>query len=123
MSKICGYHAHVYFDSESVAQARALCEAAGERFGLRVGRVHERPVGPHPRWSCQLAFGPELFGEVIPWLALRRAGLTVFVHPETGDEVKDHTEHALWMGEILELDLSALRGAPCAPLLRESTPP
>ena len=108
MTDIREYHAHVYFDGESLAQARALCESAGDRFGLRVGRVHERPVGPHPRWSCQLAFPPELFGAVIPWLTLHRRGLTVFVHPETGDEIRDHTEHALWMGEMLELDLSAL---------------
>ena len=30
------------------------------------------------------------------------------VHPDTGDDLKDHTDHALWLGEMLELDLSAL---------------
>ena len=60
-------------------------------------------------WSCQLAFKPEMFSEVIPWLSLNRKGLIVFVHPDTGDVIKDHTEHALWMGEMLPLDLSALR--------------
>jgi DOPA 4,5-dioxygenase len=107
MSEIREFHAHVYFDSTSLEQARELCVAAGEQFALRVGRVHERLVGPHPRWSCQLAFAPELFGSVVPWLALHRDGLTVFVHPETGDVVKDHTQHALWMGEMLELNLDA----------------
>ena len=88
---------------------RALCAEAGTLFALRVGRLHERLVGPHPRWSCQLAFAPQLFGEVIPWLALHRDGLTVFVHPETDDVIRDHTQHALWMGEMLELNLDALR--------------
>jgi DOPA 4,5-dioxygenase len=105
MSEIREFHAHVYFDSASLEQARALCVAAGEKFPLRVGRVHERLVGPHPRWSCQLGFSPELFGSVVPWLTLQRDGLTVFVHPETGDVVKDHTQHALWMGEMLALNL------------------
>ena len=105
-SDIRGYHAHVYFDAGTIEQAKALCTEAGERFGLRVGRFHERPVGPHPSWSCQLAFGPELFGELIPWLALNRDGLVVFIHTETGDELADHTHHAMWMGEIRELDLS-----------------
>ncbi len=109
MGEIREFHAHVYFDSASLEQARQLCNEAGERFDLRVGRVHEKLVGPHPRWSCQLAFAPSLFGEVVPWLALRRAGLTVFVHPETGDVIEDHTQHALWMGEMLQLNLDALR--------------
>ena len=109
MTTISGYHAHVYFDAGTLDKARALCEAARERFGVVMGRVHEKPVGPHPRWSCQLAFGPEKFAEVVPWLALNRAGLTVFLHPETGDPIADHTEHAVWMGEMLPLDIDALR--------------
>ncbi len=106
MSEIRGFHAHVYFDEASLEQARALCEAARDRFALQMGRMHEKLVGPHPRWSCQLAFAPDQFGQVIPWLALNRDGLTVFIHPETGDDLTDHTEHAIWMGEMLDLDLS-----------------
>lgn len=102
---ISDFHAHVYFDADSVEQARALCEAAAARFDLSMGRVHERPVGPHPCWSCQLAFHPELFGEVIPWLALNRDGLTVFVHPNTGDDLRDHRDHPLWMGRMETLKL------------------
>jgi DOPA 4,5-dioxygenase len=105
---ISSYHAHIYFDAESIDKARRVCEAAGEKFDLVIGRVHEKCVGPHPRWSCQLAFGPEKFADVVPWLALNRQGLTVFLHPETGDVIADHTAHALWMGEMLALDLSAL---------------
>ncbi|MBC2653900.1 DOPA 4,5-dioxygenase family protein [Pseudomonas sp. MSSRFD41] len=106
MQCIKGYHAHVYFDASTIDQARALCEQAAQLFDLRMGRVHERQVGPHPDWSCQLAFGPELFGQVVPWLALNRQGLVVFLHPETGDELRDHTEHAIWMGALRPLDLS-----------------
>ena len=106
MSKIKAYHAHIYFDAASLAQARRLCEDCRDKFGVEMGRVHEKPVGPHPDWSCQLAFPPDLFADVVPWLALNRAGLVVFVHPETGDELKDHTEYALWMGDIRPLDHS-----------------
>ncbi len=108
MSTISGFHAHVYFVPECAEQARALCEAARERFAVSMGRMHHKPVGPHPSPSCQLAFAPEQFGDLVPWLALNRRGLVVFVHPETGDDRRDHTEHAIWMGEIRELDLSAL---------------
>lgn len=106
MTKIDAFHAHVYFDADTLDQARALCEQARDTFGVEMGRVHEKPVGPHPDWSCQLAFGPEKFADVVPWLALNRNGLTVFVHPETGDALKDHTEHAMWMGAIRPLDTS-----------------
>ena len=64
--RIQGFHAHVYFDAQSIERARALCEEAARRFPLKMGRVHERPVGPHPDWSCQLAFVPEVFGELVP---------------------------------------------------------
>lgn len=108
MKGISGYHAHVYCDAASVDKARKLCEAARDRFGVRMGRVHEKNVGPHPRWSCQLAFSPEAFADVVPWLALNRDGLTVFLHPETGDVIADHTEYAMWMGEMLPLNLTEL---------------
>lgn len=106
MSTITSYHAHVYFDAATVEKARGICEACRDRFRVQMGRVHERTVGPHPDWSCQLAFGPEQAGEVIGWLALNREGLNILVHPETGDELKDHTDHAIWMGAVRPLDTS-----------------
>ena len=109
MLSIQSFHAHVYFDSETVEQAQTLCQSAGETFSLTVGRMHHKPVGPHPCWSCQLAFSTEQFGNVIPWLALHRGGLTIFIHPLTGDDLKDHTDHAIWMGSIEPLQLDALR--------------
>jgi aromatic ring-cleaving dioxygenase len=99
------YHAHVYFDDGSVAQARALCEEAGRLFHVAVGRVHEKLVGPHPRWSCQLAFSAADFDRVIPWLDQHRGDLDVFVHGLSGDDLKDHTEHAYWLGNEWPLDL------------------
>lgn len=111
---IRGYHAHVYFGPDTIGQARALCEAAAQRFdAVAMGRVHERPVGPHPDWSCQLAFAPALFADVVPWLALHRGGLVVFVHPVCDDnEVLDHTDRAMWMGAVRPLDLRVLSVGP-----------
>ena len=108
MSAITGYHAHVYFDPTERERAHQLCTEAGRTFGLSVGRVHEKPVGPHPRGSCQLAFGTELFAQVIPWLLVNRGGLTVFAHAQTGDALKDHTDHVLWLGPSETLNLAAL---------------
>lgn len=105
---IHGWHAHVYFNADTLAQARTLCEAAAARFPLKMGRVHEKPVGPHPDWSCQLAFKAALFADVVPWLTLHRGGLVVFIHPITGNDLVDHRDRALWMGAVRPLDLSVL---------------
>jgi DOPA 4,5-dioxygenase len=103
-----GYHAHVYFEPTSRDRAQRLCEAAGHILGVSVGRMHDGPVGPHPRASCQLAFGTEQLDTVIPWLIMNRNGLTVFAHALTGDILKDHTDHVLWLGVSEVLNLAAL---------------
>lgn len=104
---IRAYHAHVYFDAETLGRARSLCETARDLFPIEMGRIHEKPVGPHPMWSCQLAFGPEQAADIIGWLALNRQGLTIFTHPITGDDLADHRDHAIWMGAmpVLNLDI------------------
>jgi aromatic ring-cleaving dioxygenase len=109
---IQGFHAHVYFNAESLIRARSLCERAAGLFPLLLGRVHERPVGPHPDWSCQLAFGPEVFGTLVPWLAMHRGDLVVFIHPVTGNDLVDHRDRAIWMGAVRPLNLSVLSGDP-----------
>ena len=111
LTSIKGYHAHVYFDAASVAQAKGLCAEAAKKFGVAMGRVHERCVGPHPRWSCQLGATNAQFAELLPWLALNRQGLVVFAHPETGHELADHRDHAIWLGTGLDLDLSVFAAA------------
>ncbi len=56
----------------------------------------------------QVAFAADQFDRVVPWLMVNRQGLVVFVHPLTGDDLADHSDHALWLGERLELDLDGL---------------
>lgn len=111
MPEITGYHAHVYFDIDTQDTARQVCEEAARLFPVQMGRMHARTVGPHPRWSCQLGFSPDAFDTVIPWLMLNRQGLTIFTHPETGNALVDHRDRALWMGEMLALDLSIFEGS------------
>ncbi len=105
---IKSYHAHVYFDEATVEQARALRERVSKDFDYAVGRFHEKNVGPHPRWSFQIAFKADEFGTIVPWLALNRKGLTVFVHGLSGQDIYDHTELVMWLGDSVALDLNAL---------------
>ena len=101
------FHAHIYFDPAELAQAEALSGEAARLFGVAVGRHHLKPIGPHPRGSCQLTVARDRFGEVAQWLALNRGALTIFAHANTGDDLADHTAHVIWFGpsETLRLDI------------------
>jgi DOPA 4,5-dioxygenase len=35
--------------------------------------------------------------------------MDILVHPSTGDDVGDHTDRSLWLGEKLELNIEFLR--------------
>lgn len=100
------YHAHVYFNETTKAYAKILCQQAGQVFNLKVGRFHEKLVGPHPCWSCQISFTCEDFEHFIPWLNIKRKALTVFVHGLTGNDLNDHTEFAYWLGDEQTLNLA-----------------
>ncbi len=106
------YHAHVYFDPETIKIAHNVLDRFTSNVAnwknIRVGGVHEGPMGPHPKGMFMIAFTQEDFGNIVSWLMINRTGLTVLVHPETGDELADHTILPLWMGEILPLDLTKL---------------
>ncbi len=114
-SEIVGYHAHVYCEPETRAIAQRVREAIAARFTVELGRFHEGPFGPHPRAAYQVAFAPSELPAILPWLMLNREGLSVLVHPMTGDEVADHDQHPLWLGERLPIDLEFLRRVTAAP--------
>ncbi|MBX3587779.1 MAG: DOPA 4,5-dioxygenase family protein [Ramlibacter sp.] len=109
---IASWHAHVYFDAASRDAAWTLREVIQAELGERIqmGRFHEKPVGPHPMWSYQLAFEAAQFAPVAGWLALNHGALDVFLHPNTGDELRDHRDCALWLGHSHTLDLKAVGG-------------
>lgn len=104
INEITSYHAHIYFNDaaerETAAEVRARI---GERFLVRLGRWHEKPIGPHSRPMYQVAFGTDVFATLVPWLMLNRAGLTILVHPNTANARRDHVVHAFWMGMILPI--------------------
>jgi aromatic ring-cleaving dioxygenase len=98
------WHAHVYYDPAGTKPVAEEVRAAIEqRFNMRMGRMHDVPVGPHPAPMFQVAFAPEMFPTIVPWLALNRQGLNVLVHPQSGRPRDDHLLHAMWLGEKLPL--------------------
>jgi len=104
LNAILSFHAHVYYEPERTrSHAETLRQRIGEHFAVQLGRWHDVPVGPHTAAMYQVAFRPEVFATLLPWLMLNRGGLSVLVHPNTLAPRDDHLRHALWLGEALPL--------------------
>ena len=109
LSEIESYHAHIYYDGVATRdRAVILRQWIAERFLVRIGNWHASPVGPHPLPMFQVAFAKELVSVFVPWLMLNHLGLTVLIHPNTDRPRDDHLAHALWLGGILPLEVSAM---------------
>lgn len=105
------YHAHVYYDPAlSRDRAARLRERVAAAFPeATLGRWHDELVGPHLQSMYQIAFPCDLLASFLPWLMLNRDGLTILLHPGTGNPYADHIEHAAWLGSVLPLRLEVLR--------------
>jgi DOPA 4,5-dioxygenase len=106
---IAGYHAHVYYDSDSRVAAEDLAKAISEKFAVRLGGFFDEPAGPHPVANLHINFSTAEFGSVVPWLMQNRHGLNVLIHPLTDDSVRDHNVDGAWLGAPVPLKLHGLR--------------
>ena len=101
------YHAHIYYSAQQRASADELRKTlSGDPQILFVGRMMDRPVGPHPLPQFEVHFLEPSVATVIA--AIEASGFTALVHPLTHDDLADHTSLARWIGEPLELDTSVL---------------
>ena len=105
-AEIASYHTHVYYEPATRQSAAAIRTGLIARFPVRLGRWRDKLVGPHPMHMFQVAFEPDCFAALVPWLMLNRRGHAVLVHPNTGDDLADHRDYPLWLGEKLALDFS-----------------
>ena len=96
---------------EQAAFATALWERIRRSVPeLRIYRIWDKPIGPHPVAMFEVnIFTPAQFGAFIPWLVINRGPLSALVHPNTGDDVRDHTQRATWLGEKMTLDLGIFK--------------
>jgi aromatic ring-cleaving dioxygenase len=106
-SAISEYHAHIYYDlrttRDRAERLRARVAAAFPQ--AKLGRWHDELVGPHTQSMFQIAFPAPLLNAFLPWLMLNHDGLSVLLHPETGNDYRDHSAHAAWLGGALPLRL------------------
>jgi aromatic ring-cleaving dioxygenase len=104
-----GYHAHVYYNADTLPIAEKLRDTLAATFAVELGRFSGVAIGPHPVPQFQIIFKEAEFQTVVPWLMLNREGLDILVHPLTDDMVDDHTGYALWLGTPIELRLDTMQ--------------
>ena len=103
-------HGHVYFDDGRIEAAHTVYERLSLEFPqFSLGRIHDKPVGPHPCRQFQILVPSESLAEAIKWLEQNRLGLTVFWHPVIEDDLYAHTDAAFWLGEPETLKLACFR--------------
>jgi len=98
-------------NESEVKFARELYEKIKKEFPeVRIGRFWDKPVGPHPTAMFEVdTVSPHQTGAIFGWLAVNRGPLTVFVHPNTDDAYRDHTELVSWMGQPWPLNTGILK--------------
>ena len=107
MSDDAPFHAHIYYSAEQRPAAAALREHFLRDSGtLFVGRLADRPIGPHPIPQFEVHFPEASLAGVTE--AIEHSGLRALVHPLTDDDLADHTSLAHWIGAPLALDVTAL---------------
>ncbi len=105
---IAEYHVHVYYDPGNDPRPGRASAPTRRR---RVSRTSGSGAGT-TNWSdrtrarcIRSPFPAACWSRFLPWLMLNRDGLTILLHPQTGDGYRDHTAHAAWLGGTLPLRL------------------
>jgi DOPA 4,5-dioxygenase len=109
MNLIKSYHAHFYFDHNSIETAKAIYTKGNKLNNIRIGNFNDKIVGPHPTWSFMFDFPVKELTNIMAWIPFNREGLSVLVHPNTGNAYLDHIDYASWFGKRLELNISKLK--------------
>ncbi|KAJ7898451.1 DOPA-like domain-containing protein, partial [Mycena leptocephala] len=114
-----GFDFHVYYAPADVPHAQSLHSRISLEFpeaskmhsysgiaqsvccqpSLSSAPLIHIPAGPHPTPMFEVnTFTPHQTGALFCWLVVNRGPCSVLIHPNTDDELADHTTLATWMG-------------------------
>jgi aromatic ring-cleaving dioxygenase len=103
------FHAHIYFNEQSQAQAEVFHHKMQEnKEYTAVSPLRFELRGPHPHWMFTVNFASENFMPMIEFMQKHRDGLSILIHPLSGNEVLDHTDYAMFLGQKENLNLAVL---------------
>lgn len=100
------FHAHIYFNPKDIEQARNMAEHARLSDLFESIKLHERPIGPHPKGMIEIHFNELSYKSALPWIESYHELFSVLIHQDTGDDFKDHTDGIRWLGEKVTLDFN-----------------
>ena len=100
------YHAHIYWQNEDQRREALSLREPLREMGSKVGSIHEDAIGPHPHAMYQVNYNTNIAEEVEELLS--KTKLDILLHEDTGDDLRDHTEGARWLGNKLTLNLKWL---------------
>lgn len=109
------FDAHVYYHLENRSSAVDLRErfkGVFENRNVRIGRLIDHPIGPHPLPMFEINFKRCHLEIIKAWLSQNHREQTVLIHEVTGDDPRDHTEGAFWLGTPVSLDFNRLDTSP-----------
>lgn len=100
------FHAHIYFEPAQQSSAEALYLAIHTLMlpRVRLGLFHFRLVGPHSLPMFTVMFEEAEKFEFIQFLQRNRSELSILIHEDTGDDYRDHTQGAEWLGNPLAIN-------------------
>jgi len=90
-------HIHIY---GSRRKAAAL-----EMYHLEVLEDEAGPAGPHPEAQVGLIATDEQLRDLNLSYIAEEYGVSILVHPIMEDEVRAHSDEAVWWGEEVQLNL------------------
>ncbi len=105
------FDAHIYFTEKQIPQLHKLRELILANFKSEqvfVGDMIPVLAGPHTLPMMEVNFIQEVFSDFVLFLVKHRQDLSILVHTITGDDLYDHTQGAIWLGEQVPLDYSRL---------------
>jgi aromatic ring-cleaving dioxygenase len=106
---LTGYHVHIYFEKGDHHYSQAVAQVIEQQM-LVLFPQHINTsssvgvVGPHTKPNIVLEINKDAVTDIVPWLQFNNRGLSILIHPETGDEIRDHENAALWLNEPVALN-------------------
>ena len=102
--KINYYHFHLYYEIKDITLSAKLRTKFSQAFDVEVGRLWDRPIGPHPVGSCHVKVPIKLFEKVSAWFLKNRNGVDLFIQPISEDDIADYKDNIMWIGKSYKLN-------------------
>lgn len=101
-AKLSGYHVHIYSAAtpSNMEDAKRIAKELHTLFpdDIDTGKLIGA-VGPHAKENIAMDMTKEGFAKITAWLQLNDTqSLSILIHPETNNVIKDHLESAIWVG-------------------------